>query len=57
MDLKKNDFKVQPEQFLNLFLIFKEKFSLVSYKLVSYKKKRRDWTIDVSYGVDGVGET
>ena len=38
--LKKVGFKIQPEWFLNLFLIFGEKFSLVSYKLVSYKKKR-----------------
>ena len=37
--LKKVGFKIQPERFLNLFLIFREKFSLVSYKLVSYKKK------------------
>ena len=36
----KVDFKIQPEQFLNLFLIFEEKFSLVSYDLVSLKKKR-----------------
>ena len=34
----KVDFKIQPEQFLNLFLIFEEKFSLVSYDLVSLKK-------------------
>ena len=35
----KKSFKIQPERFLNLFLIFGEKFSLVSHKLVSYKKK------------------
>ena len=38
--LKKIGFKIQPERFLNFFLIFGEKLSLVSYKLVSYKKKR-----------------
>ena len=38
--LKKIVFKIQPERFFNLFLIYGEKFSLVSYKLVSYKKKR-----------------
>ena len=37
--LKRVGFKIQPEQFLNFFLIFGEKFSLVSYKLVSYIKK------------------
>ena len=36
--IKKLIFKIQPERFLNLFLIFGEKFSLVSFKLVSYKK-------------------
>ena len=36
--LKKVGFKIQSERFLNLFLIFKEKFSLISYKLVSHKK-------------------
>ena len=39
--LKKVGFKIQPEWFLNLFLIFGQKFSLVSYKLVSYKKRKR----------------
>ena len=31
--------KIQPGWFLNLFLIFSQKFSLISYKRVSYKKK------------------
>ena len=37
---KKVGFKIQPERFLNLFLIFGEKIRMVSYKLVSYRKKR-----------------
>ena len=45
--LKKISFKIQPERFLNLFLIFGEKFSLVSYKLVSYKKKTCNCFIQV----------
>ena len=44
--LKKVGFKIQPERFLNLFLIFREKFSLVSYKLVSYKKKTCTCNVD-----------
>jgi len=39
MAFKKVSFKIQPERLFNLFLIFREKFSLVFYKLVSYKKK------------------
>ena len=41
MYFKKSWFQIQPEQFLNLFLIFREKFSLVSYKLFFYKKKKK----------------
>ena len=55
--LKKVGFKIQPERFLNLFLIFGEKSSLVSYKLVSYKKKKKRVFLFFSSACYQVGKT